>query len=350
MRRVLVTGGAGFIGASFTHHLLAERPGVRVVTLDALTYAGSTASLPDHPSHTFVHGDICDAPLVTALVRDERIDTIVHFAAETHVDRSLLSPGAFLQTNLIGTATLLDAARGAWQDDPVALDGAPRFHQVSTDEVYGDLSPSAPASVEGDAYHPSSPYAASKAGADHLVWAWRRSYGLPVSSHLAANTYGPRQFPEKLIPFFVLRALRGEPLPVYGDGLQIRDWLHVDDHCAAILAIVEGPEGRRWNVSAGLQVTNLALIHHLCATLDALRPAGAPHARLITHVDDRAGHDRRYAVDASALRAELGWAPRRGWRDGVAQTVRWYLDNPAWLDAVRSNPVYQAWVRQRYGG
>jgi len=344
MRSVLVTGGAGFIGASFVHHILARRPDVAVVTLDALTYAGSRANLPLDPRHTFVHGDICDTALVRRLLEAHRIDTVAHFAAETHVDRSLLSPDAFLRTNVLGTAALLEAARQVW-----AGDRGCRFHQVSTDEVYGDLTPDAPESREGDPYRPSSPYAASKASADHLAWAWRRSHRLPVSSHLAANTYGPRQFPEKLLPLFVLRALRGEPLPVYGDGLQIRDWLHVDDHCAAVLAILEGPEGRAWNVSGGVQVRNLDLIHHLCETLDALRPSSQPHARLITHVADRPGHDRRYAVDASALRAELGWSPSRDWRAGVAETVRWYLDNPDWISAIQSSPAYQSWLRRRYG-
>ncbi|MFT4975927.1 MAG: dTDP-glucose 4,6-dehydratase [Myxococcota bacterium] len=349
MRSVLITGGAGFIGANFAHHLLATRPGVSIVTLDALTYAGSTASLPRSPHHRFVHGNICDRPLVTRLLQEHRIDTIVHFAAETHVDRSLVAPEAFLQTNILGTAALLECARHVWIEQALPLDAPSRFHQVGTDEVYGDRPSGLPPSVEEDAYRPSSPYAASKAGADHLAWAWRRSHGLPVTGHLAANTYGPRQFPEKLLPLFILRALRGEPLPVYGDGHQLRDWLHVNDHCAAIVAILEGPEGRRWNVSAGVEVSNLDFIRHICATLDTLHPTGSPHSDLITHVPDRPGHDRRYAVDAGALRAELGWRPTIPWRAGVAETVRWYLDNPDWLSAIQSSPAYQEWIEQRYG-
>ena len=349
MRTVLVTGGAGFIGANFVHHLLRERDTVSVITLDALTYAGSRANLPDATRHTFVHGNICDTDLVIDLLRTYHVDTIVNFAAETHVDRSLVDPTAFLQSNVLGVASLLSAARQVWLAERLPLAHRPRFHQVSTDEVYGDLPPDAPASRESDPYHPSSPYAASKASADHLVWSWRRSYGLPVSAHHAANTYGPRQFPEKLLPLFVFRALREQTLPVYGDGHQIRDWLHVADHCSAVLSILDGPEGRRWNVSSGIQVRNLDLIEGLCAALDQHHPRARPHRDLIRHVADRPGHDRRYAVDAQALRSELGWAPRISWRQGLVETVRWYLSHPDWIDGVRSAPAYRDWMQERYG-
>ena len=352
MRRVLITGGAGFIGSNFVRHLLAMRREVRVVTLDALTYAGLRENLPgaDHPRHTFVEGDIRDGALVSDLLRGHRIDTIVHFAAESHVDRSLYDPGLFLSVNVQGTATLLEAARAVWTRHASALLTPPRFHHVSTDEVYGDLAPSAPPSREGDPYHPSSPYAASKAGADHLIWAWRRSFDLPVSLHHSANTYGPRQFPEKLLPLFIQRALAGESLPVYGDGQQRRDWLYVDDHCAALLKILLGPEGVAWHVAAEQRVTNLALIHHLCAELDRLHPqtGGGRYADLITHVPDRAGHDRRYALDSSHLRRNLRWQPAVGWQEGVTRTVRWYLEHPAWLEAVRASPRYRAWIARQY--
>lgn len=349
MHTVLVTGGAGFIGANFVRHLLREREPVSVIALDALTYAGSRGNLPTDPRHTFVHGDICDTDMVIELLREHNVDTIVNFAAETHVDRSLIDPKAFVRSNVLGVAALLTAAQQVWLTERLPLQEPPRFHQVSTDEVYGDLSLNAPASREDDPYRPSSPYAASKAGADHLVWSWRRSFGLPVSVHHAANTYGPRQYPEKLIPLFISRALRGETLPVYGDGCQIRDWLHVTDHCAAVLSILEGPEGRRWNVSSGTQVRNLDLIEGLCDALDQAHPKSHPHRSLIRHVPDRPGHDRRYAVDAQALRRELGWAPQVGWRQGLQETVRWYLSQPDWLNSIRSTSEHQDWIQQRYG-
>lgn len=331
LRTVLVTGGAGFIGSGFVQHLLGEEPEARVVTLDALTYAGSKANLVGVPAdrHTFVQGDVCDTPLLVALLRAHRPDTVVHFAAETHVDRAIDAPAAFVRTNLLGMASLLEATQRVWLDEE-RLARDVRLHNVGTDEVYGDLAPDAPPPKEGAAYAPSNPYSASKAGADHLLFAAARTYGLPVSLHLGANTYGPRQYPEKLIPLFVQNALAGRPLPLYGDGRQVRDWLHVDDHVAAVLAIVRrGAAGEVWHVGGGVQMENRALVGRLCAALDALAPARAPHAALLRAVADRRGHDRRYALDAEKIATHLDWAPTVPFESGLRATIAWYAGRPA---------------------
>lgn len=321
---MLLTGGAGFIGSALVRRALGRWPDAHLVDLDALTYAGTLDNLrdlPDPARHTFVHGDICDADLVRDLFRTHDFDTVLHLAAESHVDRSIAGSAAFLRTNVEGTRVLLEAARGAWPDP-----SGRRFHHVSTDEVYGDLAPDAPPSREGDPYRPSSPYSASKAAADHLVHAWARTYGLPVTLSHGTNTYGPRQHPEKLLPVVIGRASRGEPVPIYGDGQQVRDWIFVDDHADAILTVAErGREGVDHHVAGDDPRVNLALAREVCAVLDRQRPGGAPHARHLRFVTDRPGHDRRYALDASRLRGELGWAPRVGLQEGLEATVRYYL-------------------------
>ncbi len=350
VQHVLVTGGAGFIGSNFVRHLLAARPDVRVVTYDLLTYAGSLENLRDLPApdrHAFVRGDICDRAAVDAVMRDHAIDTVVHFAAESHVDRSITGPAAFIHTNVTGTFTLLEAARAAWAGR--FEDGEVRFHQVSTDEVYGALAADRPPVVEGEAYAPRSPYAASKAAADHLVRAYHVTYGLPVSLSVCSNNYGPYQFPEKLVPLMIVHGALGKPLPVYGDGLQIRDWLHVEDHCAAILAIVaRGRVGATYHVGGGNQPTNVELVTRLCALLDGRYPAGAPHARLITYVADRPGHDRRYDLGFGLIERELGWRPTHGLADGLAATVAWYADHGAWLAAIRDSDDFRRWLALNY--
>jgi dTDP-glucose 4,6-dehydratase len=326
LQNVLVTGGAGFIGSHFVRDLLAEDPAVRIVTLDALTYAGSRANLHGVPAdrHTFVVGDIGDTALGAALLRAHSIDTVVHFAAESHVDRAIAEPAAFLRTNLLGTASLLEAAQRVWLDEERGARDV-RFHHVGTDEVYGSLSPTAAPVREGAPYAPSNPYSASKAGADHLVMAAARTYGLPITHHIASNTYGPNQYPEKLIPLFLQNALAGRALPLYGDGRQVRDWLYVSDHVAAIRAILrESPTGESWHVGGGLQVENRDLAQRLCALLDTLRPARAPHAALIRAVADRLGHDRRYALDSAKIAERLGWRPRVGLDEGLRVTLGWY--------------------------
>jgi dTDP-glucose 4,6-dehydratase len=354
MKNVLVTGGAGFIGSNFIRDLLSAEPAVRVINLDALTYAGSLENLrdlPDPARYQFVHGNICDRPLVDDLFHRQMVDTVVHFAAETHVDRSILGPAAFIQTNIVGTFTLLEAARQAWLIDKIIPLGECRFHHVSTDEVYGTLTPEAPAFSETTPYAPNSPYAASKASSDHLVRAYYRTYGLPVSLTNCSNNYGPYQFPEKLIPLTILNAVSGRPLPVYGDGLQVRDWLYVEDHCQAIrLVLQRGRLGETYNIGGDNQPTNLSLIRELCAILDDLLPASPfyPHASLITHVADRPGHDRRYDINIAKIRSELGWQPRQSLQSGLRCTVEWYLSHPDWVEEVFQHPDFQKWVDQNY--
>ncbi len=348
MKNVLVTGGAGFIGANFVHYLLKVEPGVHIVNLDALTYAGSLENLknlPDPSRHIFVQGDICDAELVDRLMREYDIDTIVHFAAESHVDRSILGPAPFIQTNIVGTFTLLEAARQAWG---VERSGK-RFHHVSTDEVFGSLSPADPAFREVTPYDPRSPYSASKASSDHLVRAYFHTYGLPVTVTNCSNNYGPYQFPEKLIPLVILNALQGKPLPIYGDGKQIRDWLYVEDHCDAIYhVLLDGVAGETYNVGGGNQPYNIDLVNEICAILDDLQPAPVSYTTLITHVTDRPGHDRRYAMDISKIKAELGWQPRHDIESGLRETVEWYLANLDWVAKISEENDFQAWMDKNY--
>ncbi len=351
---LLVTGGAGFIGSNFVLDWLAapETRDEPVVDLDALTYAGNLAnlaSLQGDARHTFVQGDIGDRALVDRLLATHRPRAVVHFAAESHVDRSIHGPGAFIKTNVEGTFTLLEAARGYWG----ALDGdakaAFRFLHVSTDEVYGSLAPGAPAFTEEHPYEPNSPYAASKAASDHLVRAWHHTYGLPVVTTNCSNNYGPYQFPEKLIPLMIVNALAGKPLPVYGDGMQVRDWLYVGDHCAAIRTVLaRGRLGETYNIGGWNEKANREIVQTLCALLDELRPDPAgPYARLVAFVADRPGHDRRYAIDARKIERELGWRPAETFASGIRKTVHWYLDHADWTAQVQSG-AYRDWVATNY--
>ncbi len=354
MKNVLVTGGAGFIGSSLVRTLLRNEPAAHVCTLDALTYAGSLENLkdlPDESRHTFVRGDISDRALVEHLLRTRDIDTIVHLAAETHVDRSIHGPAAFVQTNIVGTFTLLEAARAFWLGEGSRSNPVRRFHHVSTDEVYGSLDPDEPAFHEARAYQPNSPYAASKAASDHLVRAYAHTYGLPVTLSNCSNNYGPRQYPEKLIPLMILNAVAGEPLPVYGDGRQVRDWLFVDDHALAIHAVLAGGRvGETYNIGGGSERTNLDLLNQLCVILDELLPQSPhrPHSQLIRFVPDRPGHDRRYAMDTRKIQQELAWSPGESLASGLRKTVAWYLANTGWVEAIRAEPAYQSWMERNY--
>jgi dTDP-glucose 4,6-dehydratase len=335
---LLVTGGAGFIGTNFVYHWLRRYPDDRVVVLDLLTYAGNRsnlAALDSNPNFRFVHGDICDAGLVEKLFREEMPDRVVHFAAESHVDRSIADPGVFLRTNILGTQVLLDAARERWRDKDA---NEVRFHHVSTDEVFGSLGKDDPAFTEQTPYAPNSPYAASKAGADHLVRAYHRTYGLPITISNCSNNYGPWQFPEKLIPLMIMHALTGKPLPVYGNGSNVRDWLYVEDHCSAIGCILEkGRVGETYNVGGNCERDNLSMVRMLCALLDELCPDSRyrPHAERIGFVTDRLGHDFRYATDISKIGAELGWTPSESLETGLRKTVTWYLDHHDWYQRSR---------------
>ncbi len=348
---ILVTGGAGFIGSNFVLDWLANHD-EPVVTLDALTYAGNRenlASLEGDARHTFVHGDITDRALLDQLLATHRPRALVHFAAESHVDRSIHGPGAFIKTNVEGTFTLLEAARAHWTPLPEADKAAFRFLHVSTDEVYGSLSPDAPAFTETHPFEPNSPYSASKAASDHLVRAWHHTYGLPVLTTNCSNNYGPLHFPEKLIPLLIVNALAGKPLPVYGDGQQIRDWLYVRDHCSAIRRVLEaGRLGETYNVGGWNEQANIDIVHTVCALLDELQPSSeGPYKRLITFVKDRPGHDRRYAIDARKIERELGWKPAETFATGIRKTVQWYLDNPGWVQRVQSG-AYRDWVSTQY--
>ncbi|HEY4555298.1 MAG TPA: dTDP-glucose 4,6-dehydratase, partial [Lysobacter sp.] len=333
----LVTGGAGFIGGNFV--LDAVRRGVRIVNLDALTYAGNLdtlTSLEGNPDHMFVEGDIGDAGLVASLLREHRPDAVINFAAESHVDRSIDGPAAFVRTNVVGTLALLEATRDHWRSLDAPARDAFRFLHVSTDEVYGTLGETGKF-TEQTTYAPNSPYSASKAASDHLVRAFHHTYGLPVLTTNCSNNYGPYQFPEKLIPLVIAKALAGEPLPVYGDGLNVRDWLYVGDHCSAIRRVLEaGRVGETYNVGGDAERTNIAVVKAICALLDARRPLadGRTRESLITYVTDRPGHDRRYAIDSSKLQRELGWAPTVTFEQGLARTVDWYLDNQPWVQRV----------------
>jgi len=352
MKNVLITGGAGFIGSNFVHYLLKTEPDVQVVNLDALTYAGSLENLKDLPAperYTFVKGSICDADLVENLLRQNTIETIVHFAAETHVDRSILGPGQFIETNIVGTYTLLEAARTFWLDQATLPIEDVRFHHISTDEVFGSLAPDEPAWDESTPYAPNSPYAASKAASDHLVRSYGHTYGLPYTLTNCANNYGPYQFPEKLIPLMILNALEGKPLPVYGDGQQIRDWRHVEDHCEAIyLALTRGMLGETYNVGGENQPPNLTIVETICDILDELQPAQTSRRELIKFVADRPGHDRRYDINTTKIRRELGWKPRHSLTEGLLATIQWYLGHPDWVTAIREQQEYQNWLDKNY--
>jgi dTDP-glucose 4,6-dehydratase len=347
---ILVTGGAGFIGSNFVLDWIANED-EPVVNLDKLTYAGNPAnlaSLAGDPRHVLVQGDIADAPLVQRVLAEHEPRAIVHFAAESHVDRSIHGPAAFVETNVVGTFELLDAARGYWSALAGDAKAAFRFLHVSTDEVYGTLSEADPAFTETTRYSPNSPYAASKAASDHLVRAYRHTYGLPVVTTNCSNNYGPFQFPEKLVPLMISNALEGKPLPVYGDGRQVRDWLYVKDHCEAIrLVLARGRLGETYNVGGNAERRNIEVVNAICETLQALRPREGGYKKLITTVADRPGHDRRYAIDATKIRKELGWAPRESFDTGLSKTVGWYLDNAAWVAQVKSGE-YRRWLEVNY--
>lgn len=348
MANLLVTGGAGFIGANFVHHWVDRHSADTIIVLDALTYAGNRANLEGLDAIAFIQGDIRDTRLVTDLLKEHAVDTIVHFAAESHVDRSIDAPDAFIDTNVLGTHSLLKAAKSVWLD---AGSGRPhRFHHISTDEVYGSLGPHDPAFAETTPYSPNSPYSASKAASDHLVRAYHHTFGLQTTTSNCSNNYGPFQFPEKLIPLFLLNALHGRKLPIYGDGMNVRDWLHVEDHCRGIEAcLTKGKPGETYNIGGGQELPNLAVIDEICTTIDAsfaARPElaelfpdapaakGQPTATLKTFVKDRLGHDQRYAIDESKARTELGYAPSRAFHEGFAATLAWYLGNRSWWSSV----------------
>ncbi|MGC2639995.1 MAG: dTDP-glucose 4,6-dehydratase [Acidobacteriaceae bacterium] len=349
---ILVTGGAGFIGSNFVLGWLANARG-RIVNLDLLSYAGNPANLDavkDDARHLLVHGDICDAELAGSLLREHRPRAILHFAAESHVDRSIVAPDAFIRTNVQGTFTLLEQAKAYWTGLDDAAKRGFRFLHVSTDEVYGTLGPDDPAFSESTPYAPNSPYAASKAASDHLVRAYHHTFGLPVLTTNCSNNYGPFQFPEKLIPLMILNALEGKPLPVYGDGGNVRDWLFVEDHCAAIRTVLEhGRVGETYNVGGNSERKNLDVVTTICDLVDEMRPDPALSSRrkLITFVTDRPGHDRRYAINASKLARELGWSPAEQFESGLRRTVRWYLDHLDWVNNVRTG-AYLHWIEQNY--
>ncbi len=348
----LVTGGAGFIGSNFVRS--ARREGLaRIVNLDKLTYAGHPENLEElggDGDHVFVRGDIGDAALVDALLREHQPAAIVNFAAESHVDRSILGPAEFIQTNVVGTQVLLQCTLRYWKELEPRRAQAFRVLHVSTDEVYGTLGANDAPFTEDSQYRPNSPYAASKAAADHLVRAYSQTFSLPVLTTNCSNNYGPYQHPEKLIPLMIGNGTAGRPLPVYGDGLQIRDWLYVQDHCEALCRVLErGVPGETYNIGGDCECTNLDIISSLCRLLDAAHPQSAPHARLITHVSDRPGHDRRYAIDASKIKRELGWQPRTAFGEGLARTLDWYEAHAGWVAAVAGG-AHQRWIETNYGG
>lgn len=349
---ILVTGGAGFIGSNFILGWMRAE-GSPVVNLDLLTYAGNPAnlaSLSAEPRYLLCRGDICDGDNVRSLLRENQPRAIVHFAAESHVDRSIASPEAFIRTNVRGTFVLLEQARRYWSALNAADQRAFRFLHVSTDEVYGSLGPQDPPFCETTPYAPNSPYAASKAASDHFARAYHHTWGMPVLTTNCSNNYGPFQFPEKLIPLMILNALEGRPLPVYGDGLNVRDWLYVEDHCAAIRAVLaRGRAGETYNIGGNSERANIDVVTAICDLVDEMSPGSAlgPRRNLITYVTDRPGHDRRYAMNASKIARELGWEPTQPLESGLRKTVRWYLDNPAWIESIRTG-AYKEWIRQNY--
>jgi len=353
MKTVLVTGGAGFIGSNFVRFILEKEPGWKVINLDALTYAGHPENLfdlPDPDRHIFIKGDIQEQLLVEKLLNEYSVDTIIHFAAESHVDRSILGPAQFIQTNILGTFSLLEAARKVWlkEGNPSAT---VRFHHVSTDEVFGTLRPDDPAFNENTRYAPNSPYSASKASSDHLVRAYYHTYGLPVTISNCSNNYGPYQFPEKLIPLIIMNTLQGKPLPIYGDGRQIRDWLYVEDHCEAIYEILEkGRVGETYNIGGNNQPTNLEIVTQICEIMDDIFPdsPNTPHKGLMRFVKDRPGHDRRYAMDISRMQEELNWNPKETLESGLRKTINWYLSHISWLESILQDEEFKDWIRANY--
>ena len=355
-KTILVTGGCGFIGSNFVRCTLNKRPEWSIVNLDALTYAGNPLNLSDLESmaggrYRFVHGDIGDKDLLRELFTENRFHGVVNFAAESHVDRSIDGPEDFIQTNVVGTFHLQEEVRRYWGSLGEKDKSSFRFLHVSTDEVYGSLGLEDPAFREDTPYAPNSPYSASKAASDHLVRAYHHTYGLPVLTTNCSNNYGPRQFPEKLLPLMILNALAGKPLPVYGDGLNVRDWLYVDDHCEAIRVVLEkGRVGEVYNIGGNCEKTNLEIVKTLCRILDEMRPDSAyvPHYSLVKFVKDRPGHDRRYAIDASKIQKELGWSPKETLETGLRKTVKWYLDNPEWVKSVQTGE-YRNWIEKQYG-
>ncbi len=347
MKRILVTGGAGFIGSNFIHYWIETHPEDRLINFDALTYAGNLENLngiADSANYHFVHGDICDAEQVGKLFAEEQVDTVVNFAAESHVDRSILGPEAFIKTNVFGTFTLLEAAKSAWVNNS----GTCRFLHVSTDEVYGSLGPNDPPFTEQTPYAPNSPYSASKASSDHLVRAYHHTYDLPVLTTNCSNNYGPYQFPEKLIPLVILNALEDKPLPVYGDGMNIRDWLHVEDHCRGIDAVLlKGQLGETYNIGGCNEWANIDIVKLICKRLDELRPGAIQKNKLISFVKDRPGHDRRYAIEANKLTDGLSWLPKYTFETGISQTIDWYLGNEKWWSSVMDGS-YKEWLDKNY--
>ena len=358
--KILITGGAGFIGSALIRQLRAQSK-AEVVNVEALTYAGNLDSLPGlqkDPGYHFELVNIADRTALEQVFREHRPDAVMHLAAESHVDRSILGPNAFVQTNVVGTQTLLEVTRAYWAE--LSHAGEPghsprerfRFHHISTDEVFGDLPANAPAFTESTPYAPSSPYAATKAASDHLVRAWHRTYGLPVVITNCSNNYGPYQFPEKLIPLMILNAVAGKPLPVYGDGGQIRDWLHVNDHATALWTVLQhGEIGATYNIGGDAERTNWQVVEGICEVLSERRPTGprggGAYADLITSVTDRPGHDRRYAIDSTRIRTALGWRPAHSFETGLRETVQWYLDHPEWVERVQSG-AYREWMQQNY--
>jgi dTDP-glucose 4,6-dehydratase len=354
MKNVLITGGAGFIGSNFINFLQRERPDLIFHNLDNLTYAGNLANLKNLPNlvnYHFYHGDICDEILVDNIFGENFIDTVIHFAAESHVDRSIQDPLKFMRTNVIGTTILLNTALKHWMNNKETDHKMFRFHHISTDEVYGSLTPENLPFTEKTAYAPNSPYAASKAASDLLVRSYFQTYNLPVTITNCSNNYGPYQYPEKLIPLFIQNAIQGYPLPVYGDGKQIRDWLFVQDHCEAIFKVLEnGKDGETYNIGGNNQPFNLEIIQTICSILDELLPNSIykPHYQLVKFVPDRPGHDRRYAMDISKIRDELGWQPKESLNSGLRKTVEWYLNNSQWVESVVNRPDYQGWMKNNY--
>ncbi|WP_256852375.1 dTDP-glucose 4,6-dehydratase [Pantoea sp. Fr+CA_20] len=354
--KILITGGAGFIGSAVVRHIIEETCD-EVINVDKLTYAGNLESLEmikNDPRYTFCHVDICDGVAVSKVLSEHQPDVIMHLAAESHVDRSITGPAEFVQTNVVGTYSLLEASRQYWMNLPEARKNIFRFHHISTDEVYGDLphpdemAGELPLFTETTPYSPSSPYSSTKAASDHLVRAWGRTYGLPVIVTNCSNNYGPYHFPEKLIPLIISNALEGKALPIYGNGDQIRDWLYVEDHARALyLVATQAKTGTTYNIGGHNEKQNLEVVHKVCELLDELRPKDMPYSQQITYVADRPGHDRRYAIDASKIERELGWKPQESFESGLRKTVQWYLNNQEWVEHVKSG-TYQNWIEQNY--